>query len=133
MKQKRKTVDHIQSREFLKKRKVNEAIFEKELTGLVEKKDVPGIVRCIGSAAYYGVPDAQLKLVRLLMTNCSPEIKNDLRAYLVDAAVSGLPEGQIFLSECYRSGNLFKQNEILADHLHDMAVVGFKKRDRMVP
>lgn len=76
---------------------------------------------CYGSAAFYGVPAAQLEMARHLLQQGSPHTQNNLRQYIVEAAESGIPEAQVLLAECYEQGKLFPQNLILARHLREMA------------
>ena len=122
-----KSKDYRKSRAFLKDQKEKSATFLEDLDSLTTNDDVEGIIRCIGAAAYYGVPAAQLMMVRELIRNCRPELLNDVRAYLTESAASGLPEAQLFLAECYRAGWLFPKNEILAKHLEEMARVRLTK------
>ena len=76
---------------------------------------------CYGSAAFYGVAEAQLEMARHLLQQGSLRTQNDLRQHIVEAAESGIPAAQVLLAECYEQGKLFPQNGILARHLREMA------------
>ena len=121
--------DYRSDREFLKNRQLLTAAFEKEIQVCLARNNPEEIINCLGAAAYYKVPEAQLFMGRYLLTAGSPMVEAEIKDYLLTAAYSGLPEAQAFLAECYRSGYMFPKNENLADQLDGMARVGFESRN----